>query len=452
VWQAPQGQALQQVLDTFGATVQTSTHFALVGGPGGSSWFDNLTVLEYAWNDVQYRYDALGRRIAKDGDTGHALDLQYIYDGWQVVEERYNTDVVVADYAYGNGVDEVLQMRQNPATGGDTYWYHQDELGTTVALTDATGAVAERYVYGPFGTPIFYDGSGQPIGGSGQFSAIGIPYLFTGREYDAESKLYNYRLRYLDPRAGRFLTRDPLGLWGDPLNLGNPYAYVGNNPWSYVDPFGLEGEDKGWLQDMLQGIKDWLFDNETEKHPLHGMDEVDRYIKLLDPNALLPGVNDPYWRGKFAETQEQSKECIGPAARDAAIGAATEGLGTLGRAGDEAVDAFKGAKAGKKAKKAVVPLRKRLPRPPKGMVNPEAHHDLPQEFRDKFAALGLDIEDAAYGRWVAGGPGGNHQKWSHDFNDEWRAFFERYRKAGKSPTKGQVLKFMRRLRDDPRFQ
>ncbi|MFO0974206.1 MAG: RHS repeat-associated core domain-containing protein [Phycisphaerae bacterium] len=72
-------------------------------------------------------------------------------------------------------------------------------------------------------------------------SAIGNPYLFTGREYDPETGWYNFRTRYLDPRAGRFTTRDVIGLWGDAGNLGNAYAYVGNNPATYSDPFGLEG-------------------------------------------------------------------------------------------------------------------------------------------------------------------------------------------------------------------
>ncbi len=38
---------------------------------------------------------------------------------------------------------------------------------------------------------------------------------------------------------GRFLSRDPIGVWGDSGNLGNPYAYVGNQPWQYTDPYGL---------------------------------------------------------------------------------------------------------------------------------------------------------------------------------------------------------------------
>jgi len=46
---------------------------------------------------------------------------------------------------------------------------------------------------------------------------------------------YNY-LRIYDPSTGRYLESDPIGLTAGP----NTYAYVGNVPTMYVDPFGLE--------------------------------------------------------------------------------------------------------------------------------------------------------------------------------------------------------------------
>lgn len=43
------------------------------------------------------------------------------------------------------------------------------------------------------------------------------------------------RNRWYDPQTGRFLTQDPIGLAGG-VNL---YAYAGNNPIAFDDPFGL---------------------------------------------------------------------------------------------------------------------------------------------------------------------------------------------------------------------
>jgi RHS repeat-associated protein len=61
---------------------------------------------------------------------------------------------------------------------------------------------------------------------------IGNPYMFTGRRFDLETGLYYYRARYYNPQIGRFLQTDPA------YSSINLYAYCGNNPLNFVDPFG----------------------------------------------------------------------------------------------------------------------------------------------------------------------------------------------------------------------
>ena len=54
---------------------------------------------------------------------------------------------------------------------------------------------------------------------------------------DHETGLHYNRYRYYDPRAGRFVSKDPISYAGG-LSL---YAYA-PNPVEWVDPFGLRAD------------------------------------------------------------------------------------------------------------------------------------------------------------------------------------------------------------------
>jgi len=185
---------------------------------------------------TEYPYDSLGRRIEKRHADGTAT--RYVYDGSRVAEEwdvsSGGSASLSASYVYGNYIDEVLTMRR----GTSDYYYHGDDQHNVVKLTDNTGAVVESYDYGDYGQPEFYDASGALLDVSE--SPFGNPYLFTGRRWDEELGYYYFRNRYMDPALGRFVSRDPIGLWGDAANLGNGYTYAASNPWSLVDPLGLK--------------------------------------------------------------------------------------------------------------------------------------------------------------------------------------------------------------------
>jgi len=172
---------------------------------------------------------------------------RYFYGGesqWQVCAERGAFSQITATYVYGNYIDEVLQMQRCESTPPCTstppadYYYHTDDLYNVMAVTDDAGNVVERYEYDDYGTPMIM----APDGTALTSSPIANPYLFTGRRHDPETGWYHYRTRYLDPQSGRFTTRDTIGIWGDPWELGNGYTYVGNGPLSWLDWLGLSVE------------------------------------------------------------------------------------------------------------------------------------------------------------------------------------------------------------------
>ncbi len=124
-------------------------------------------------------------------------------------------------------MDEPLTMER----GGQTYYYHRDALGSVTEVSDATGAIVERYEYDVYGEVSIFDGSDNSL----TTSAIGNPYLFTGRRFDPESGNYYYRARVYSPTLGRFLSMDPLGFAAGDYNL---YRYVFNSPTNLTDPTG----------------------------------------------------------------------------------------------------------------------------------------------------------------------------------------------------------------------
>jgi RHS repeat-associated protein len=68
------------------------------------------------------------------------------------------------------------------------------------------------------------------------YSTVTNNFRFPGQYYDAETGLhYNYH-RYYDPRTGRYLRPDPIGLEGG-INL---FVYAMNDPINEIDPSGLK--------------------------------------------------------------------------------------------------------------------------------------------------------------------------------------------------------------------
>ncbi len=109
------------------------------------------------------------------------------------------------------------------------YYAYSDNLNAPQVIANATGNVRWRWISEPFRTT-----AAESIPNSLENLVVNL--RFPDQYFDKESGLsYNY-FRDYDGTAGRYAQSDPIGLEGGM----NTYTYVGGNPLSYSDLFGLQ--------------------------------------------------------------------------------------------------------------------------------------------------------------------------------------------------------------------
>ena len=123
-----------------------------------------------------------------------------------------------------------------PALEGKTiHYYHCDHLGTPTALINKDGEVDWSVELDAWGNVIKEHNPKN----------IDQPIRFQGQHFDEESGLHYNRHRYYDPKLGRYITQDPIGLRGGV----NPSAYA-LNPVAFIDPLGLDNSNKLDIEEM----------------------------------------------------------------------------------------------------------------------------------------------------------------------------------------------------------
>lgn len=206
---------------------------------------------------ANYTFDSRNRLTSAGGTT-------YLYDAENnrigSIEDSKTTDYVVNPNArlsqvliktddQGNQTFYIygLGLIGQEETDGTYKTYHFDRRGSTVAITDITGNVTDRFQYAPYGELVHREGQ------------TSTPFLFNGRYgvMTDNNGLYYMRARYYNPEIKRFINMDVLTGSIDNGQSLNRYAYTNGNPISYIDPFGLsrDGDDFYWL-DGLQLVFD----------------------------------------------------------------------------------------------------------------------------------------------------------------------------------------------------
>jgi RHS repeat-associated protein len=148
---------------------------------------------------VVFHYDRFGNLIAKSSLAGEFLET-YVY----LNETR------LAEIEHASPQDRI-------------YYFINDHLGTPQRIVDENNNIVWSGDFLPFSKV------------NATVAELGNNFRFPGQYYDAETGLHYNWHRYYDPKLGRYLTPDPIGLIGG-INL---YTYVQNNPVNWVDPMGL---------------------------------------------------------------------------------------------------------------------------------------------------------------------------------------------------------------------
>ena len=207
--------------------------------PNSVTW--PLAVAQSGEYAVYARWTAHGNRATDapytihhaDGTATVSVNQQQGAGDWHLLgtynfNAGANHSIQLTDQADGYVIADAVKLVATGQTGGSAggvFYVHTDHLGTPKVITDENQQVAWQADYAPFGEATVTT------------AAIENLLRFPGQYFDQETGLhYNY-FRDYDPRAGRYIQADPLGLRGGP----NVYSYAHRSPLVETDRKGLFG-------------------------------------------------------------------------------------------------------------------------------------------------------------------------------------------------------------------
>lgn len=242
--------------------------------------WDNLSRLTQSDHNGQithYGYDVFGRRLFKYNATEDSLTL-FGWDGdlmiWESQQNQRNSNNAnpqdcTKHYVYEpnsfvpllqTGYAGFIQLIETPdyrqfqnvpySIYKDPVWntdsrkkkvalervtfYHCDQVGTPQTLSNERGECVWEMTLDTWGTALAIQASDNLLEQTN--------LRFQGQYYDSETGLHYNRYRYYEPHSARYMSKDPIGLFG---GLNNS-SYV-NDPNQWVDPMGLQQRDSSFL-------------------------------------------------------------------------------------------------------------------------------------------------------------------------------------------------------------
>lgn len=166
-------------------------------------------------------YDYQGHRVSEQvgGST-----VVYVYDesGHLLAELNSSDGSVIKQHIWlGDRPLAYYQVNISGSTSANVKYLHVDQINTPRLMTTSTKVIGWTWNSDPWG--------------NGTTGGTYNP-RFPGQYLDSQTGNMQNWFRNYDPRIGRYLESDPIGLGGGI----NTYTYVLNSPVNLFDPFGLD--------------------------------------------------------------------------------------------------------------------------------------------------------------------------------------------------------------------
>lgn len=158
----------------------------------------------------------------------------WIYLGSYPLYSSYPVTVSLSGQGNGNVVADAIRIVPASTTNiqNNTYFVHTDHLNTPRLVASYNNT--KRWTWYPETSEAF--GANTPNENPAAAGTFTYNLRFPGQIYLPATQLsYNYYRDY-NPRTGRYIESDPIGLDAGQMST---YAYVDGNPLSSIDPMGL---------------------------------------------------------------------------------------------------------------------------------------------------------------------------------------------------------------------